>query len=91
VDGDRVLISYGSSDTDARLLALGLPDLEALFTRPFDCSGAKVLDAGSGEALAVAAVTGGAPAAGANGTAAGAAAQLRQRHRRARRRERSAA
>ena len=52
LDGDRVLMSYGSSDIDARLLVLGMADLEGLFQRPFDCSGAEVVDAGSGEAPA---------------------------------------
>jgi hypothetical protein len=51
VDADgTVLMSYGSSDIDARLLALGMADVEALFRAPFDCSGARVIDAGSGEA-----------------------------------------
>ena len=46
-----MLVSYGSSDIDARLLALGAADVEALFQQPFDCSGARVQDSGSGEPL----------------------------------------
>jgi hypothetical protein len=62
VDGSHVLISYGSSDIDARLLTMSVGDIEGLFPRPFDCSSAEVLDAGSGEALpAVLAVSGGSP------------------------------
>lgn len=50
LDGDHVLMSYGSSDIDARLLTLSFADLEGLFRKPFDCSSATVVDNGSGEA-----------------------------------------
>lgn len=40
-----VLLSYGSSDIDARLLALPLAELDAMFASPFDCSGAQLLEA----------------------------------------------
>jgi hypothetical protein len=47
--GPDVLLSYGSSDIDARLLALPLKELDAMFVgkdgeTSFDCSGAQVLD-----------------------------------------------
>ncbi|GBF99713.1 hypothetical protein Rsub_12425 [Raphidocelis subcapitata] len=64
VDGDRVLVSYGSSDIDARLLALGVADVEAMFQQPFDCSGARVLDGGSGEPLPAGGAAGGGDASG---------------------------
>lgn len=38
------LLSYGSSDIDARLLALPLSELDAMFASPFDCSGAQLLE-----------------------------------------------
>jgi len=56
-------MSYGSSDIDARLLTLGMADLEGLFPQPFDCSAATVVDGGSGEAPAPVLAVG-----GANGT-----------------------
>ncbi|KAI8469311.1 MAG: hypothetical protein J3K34DRAFT_424307 [Monoraphidium minutum] len=83
VDAGRVLLSYGSSDIDARLLALGLGDLEALFKAPFDCSGAVVLEDGAGEPLP--------PRPAAAGGNASALEEYRRRktHRRMHRRERS--
>lgn len=44
--GGEVLMSYGSSDIDARLLTLSVAQLEAMFKAPFDCSGGEVLDPG---------------------------------------------
>lgn len=54
LDGDKVLMSYGSSDIDARLLAITMKDLEGLFTKGYECSSAQVMDPGSGEALPLA-------------------------------------
>lgn len=44
--GPDVLLSYGSSDIDARLLALPLKELDAMFApgSKFDCSGAQVIE-----------------------------------------------
>jgi hypothetical protein len=39
-----VVLSYGSSDIDARLLALPLGELDAMFPSAFDCSGAQMLE-----------------------------------------------
>lgn len=51
LDGNKVLMSYGSSDIDARLLSMPLQNLEELFPNPYDCSGNEVVDNGSGEPL----------------------------------------
>eukprot|EP00882_Tetradesmus_deserticola_P002072 GHRQ01002220.1.p1 GENE.GHRQ01002220.1~~GHRQ01002220.1.p1 ORF type:complete len:413 (+),score=44.27 GHRQ01002220.1:250-1488(+) len=52
LDGDIVHLSYGSSDIDARLLSMSIVDVEALFAgSSWDCSGAQVLDNGTGEPL----------------------------------------
>lgn len=51
MDSNRVLISYGSSDIDARLLSLSVAELERMFDQPFDCSASEVLDAGSGQPM----------------------------------------
>jgi hypothetical protein len=52
LDGTTVHMSYGSSDIDARLLSMSVADMEALFAgSTWDCSGAQVLDSGSGEPL----------------------------------------
>ena len=82
LDGGNILMSYGSSDIDARLLTLSLGDLEALFSKPFDCATARVLDGGSGEP---------APPPGARGNQTVEEFRRRKQHRRMHRRERSAA
>jgi hypothetical protein len=46
-----VLLSYGSSDIDARLLTLPLSELDAMFEAPFDCSGAQVIETVTTEGL----------------------------------------
>lgn len=51
LDNYRVLISYGSSDIDARLLSMSVGELEGMFDQPFDCSQSEVLDNGSGEPM----------------------------------------
>lgn len=51
LDNDRVLMSYGSSDIDARLLSMSVADVEGLFDEPFDCSQSVVLDNGSGQPM----------------------------------------
>jgi hypothetical protein len=48
----RVHLSYGSSDIDARLLTMGVADVEGLFDGEFDCSASQVLDNGSGQPMA---------------------------------------
>ena len=49
VDGDELLVSYGSSDAAARVLALRRADLEALFAAsPFDCGRSEVVVSGGG-------------------------------------------
>lgn len=71
VDGDNVLLSYGSSDIDARLLAMSRAQVEDLFSEaPFDCSGSEVLDPGSGEA----------PGAAGNATAPDGGEETRRQH-----------
>jgi hypothetical protein len=86
LDGPRLLISYGSSDIDARLLTMSVADMEGLFQTPPDCSGAEVQDAGSGEALpAVLAVSGPSAAAGGAGGAGGGNATDTARHKQHRR------
>jgi hypothetical protein len=52
LDGGRLRVSYGSSDIDARLLSMSVPDVEELFDAPPDCSASEVLDAGSGTPMA---------------------------------------
>jgi len=100
LDGDSVLLSYGSSDIDARLLTMSTADLEGLFAgSPFDCSGATVVDAGSGEklphfqssALRVGLAVNG--SSGGNGSSAGDEYRRQhfRQHRRVHRRERSSA
>ena len=42
-DNNRVVLSYGASDVDARVLSLTIADLEALFLAPMDCTEAEVL------------------------------------------------
>ena len=54
MDNDKVLMSYGSSDIDARLLAITMKDVEALFTKGYECGSAQVMDPGSGEELPLA-------------------------------------
>lgn len=51
MDSDRVLISYGSSDIDARLLSMSVSETEAMLDGPFDCSQSEVLDNGSGQPM----------------------------------------
>jgi hypothetical protein len=51
LDNDRVLISYGSSDIDARLLSMEVGEVEDMFDQPFDCSQSEVLDSGSGQPM----------------------------------------
>lgn len=51
LDNNRVLISYGSSDIDARLLSMSVAEVEGMFDQPFDCSQSEVLDNGSGEPM----------------------------------------
>jgi hypothetical protein len=51
LDNDRVLVSYGSSDIDARLLSMSVSETEAMFDGPFDCSQSEVLDNGSGQPM----------------------------------------
>jgi hypothetical protein len=51
LDNNRVLVSYGSSDIDARLLSMSVSELEGMFDQPFDCSQSEVLDNGSGEPM----------------------------------------
>ncbi|GBF90507.1 hypothetical protein Rsub_03503 [Raphidocelis subcapitata] len=73
VDGERVLLSYGSSDIDARMLSLGLADVDALFQgAAFDCGAAAVLDGGGEEAAA----------AGGGGGGGGGGSEAGRRHRR---------
>lgn len=47
--GDTMLMSYGSSDIDSRLLQMSIQQLEDLFDGNFDCSGSEVQDYGSGQ------------------------------------------
>lgn len=51
LDNDRVLISYGSSDIDARLLSVSVKEMEGWFDGPFDCSQSEILDNGSGQPM----------------------------------------
>lgn len=51
LDSNRILLSYGSSDIDARLLSMSVSDMEHMFDQPFDCSASEVLDNGSGQAM----------------------------------------
>lgn len=51
MDSNRILISYGSSDIDARLLSMSVGEMERMFDQPFDCSASEVLDAGSGQPM----------------------------------------
>lgn len=51
LDNDRVLLSYGSSDIDARLLSMSVGEMERMFDQPFDCSQSEILDNGSGQPM----------------------------------------
>jgi len=48
LDEEYVLMSYGSSDIDARLLTLRIDELEALFPAPMDCSTSQLLSVPEG-------------------------------------------
>lgn len=41
--GDSVLMSYGSSDIDARLLTINIAELEGLFDQPMNCAANEIL------------------------------------------------
>ncbi|WIA21773.1 hypothetical protein OEZ85_000932 [Tetradesmus obliquus] len=89
LDGATLHMSYGSSDIDARLLSMSVADMEALFAgSSWDCSGAQVLDSGSGEPLPEGLLAGGAAggpqqlsAAGRSGGFGGGVARRTEYHR----------
>jgi hypothetical protein len=100
VDGGKVMLSYGSSDIDARLLTLSFADVDALFTgTPGSCESAAVLDDGAGRSRPAVPSPAPAPRAAApapappgGGEAAAESEEFRRRrHRRMHRRARAAA